>query len=490
MTVDITLAPPILDRVAPLSSSNAPPYTSVWWLDRLTQRMYQRNRYLTALRAYYRGEQDTWRLASEAHRSAFGRLFDGLKSNLALPIVDAVQQRLTVEGFRFANDEAGSRKAWRLWQESGMGADSRLAHTEALSVGECPVIVWMEPGAAGPRITVEDPMQVYVEFALVDRNKALAGMKRWWDPDLGAWIAVLYLPDRVEWWQSGGAGWKLLLAGGNPLGRVPIVVLWNMPRLVEPAGRYSRGQGEHEAVYTLLDLYNKTLLDMATTSEFMAFPQRYAIGVTLEDESYVPPDTAPPVGETGSDGEVVQTEAATLQSGPNRLWKFEAPDTKVGQFATADLAAYATMLDKLRADISSATHTPHRKLLPPPTSVPPSGESVRLSDEGLTAKVRDRMQTFGDGWEQVIRLSMLWTGDLARAQRMDIETIWRDPEVRTESEHADALVKKASLGVPREALWRQMGATPQEIEEWRTSAPPDTRTTPPPGDSLTAQEVQ
>ena len=31
------------------------------------------------------------------------------------------------------------------------------------------------------------------------------------------------------------------------------------------------------------------------------------------------------------------------------------------------------MLEALRADISSATHTPHRKLLPPPTSVPPSG---------------------------------------------------------------------------------------------------------------------
>lgn len=466
MPADITTAPRILERITDEPRSDSPPGTSLWWIDRLSRRMLQRNRTLSALRAYYRGEQDTWRLTSEAHRSAFGRLFDGLKSNLALPIVDAVEQRLTVEGFRFVNDEAGERKAWRLWQESGLDADSKLAHTEALSVGECPVIVWRDPDATEPRITVEDPLQVYVEFAPWDRRRALAGLKRWWDPDERASFAVLYLPDRVEWWR-GTPGWEPMYWGRNPISRVPIVVLWNMPRLVEPPGRYSRGQGEHEAIYTLLDLYNKTLLDMATTSEYMAFPQRYAIGVTLEDESYV---TESDELETDGEGKPIQTETATLKAGPNRLWKFESPDTSVGQFETADLAAYATMLDKLRADISTATHTPHRKLLPPPTSVPPSGESVRLSDEGLTAKVKAKQLIFGDGWEDVIRLAMAWTGD-ARAERKDIETLWRDPEVHTESEHADALVKLQALGVPQEALWRRIPASPQEVAEWKAMEP-------------------
>ena len=462
MVADITTAPRIQERIFDDPASGAPPGSSLWWVERLSRRLYQRNRTLDALRAYYRGEQDTWRLTSESHRSAFGRLFDGLKANLAKPIVDAVEQRLTVEGFRLGDDTEGAQKAWQLWQASGLDADSSLAHTEALSVGECPVIVWQEPGASVPHISVEDPLQVYVEYSSMHRRVPLAGLKRWVDPDERATFAVLYLPDRVEWWVNRGSGWQPGISGRNPLGRVPIVVLWNMPRLVEPPGRFSRGEAEHEAVYTLLDLYNKTLLDMATTSEFMAFPQRYAIGVSLEDESFVPEGDTGEIQTDGA-GKPIQTEAASLKSGPNRLWKFENPDTSVGQFSVAGLEPYIRALEAIRSDISSATHTPHRKLLPPPTSVPPSGESVRLSDEGLTAKVRRKQTGFGDGWEDVIRMAFAWTGDLDRANRMDIETLWRDPEVHTEAEHMDALVKLHSMGLPLEAILERVPMSPAEI---------------------------
>ena len=468
MPADVTLAPSIIERIADTVAPQGDPYTSPWWINRLWRRMNSRNAYLSVLRDYYRGEQSTWKLASEAHRTAFGRLFDGLKSNLAKPIVDAVEQRLVVDGFRFGKDDAGARKAWQLWQASGLDAQSSLAHTEALSVGECPVIVWRDPGADGPYISVEDPLSVYVEMDLT-RRFPLAGMKRWWDADERVWYVVLYLPDRVEWWRApAGGAWSPYILGGNPLGRVPIVVMVNMPRLIEPPGRFSRGEAEHEAVLTLLDLYNKTLLDMATTSEYMAFPQRYAIGVALEDESYTPEDADGEYGiDTDADGQPIQTEAAPLKSGPHRLWQFESPDTKVGQFDVADLNTYARMLAAIRSDISSATHTPHRKLLPPPTSVPPSGESVRLSDEGLTKKVQRKQTSFGDAWEQVMRLALQWAGDGARSVRPDIETIWHDPEVRTEAEHMDALTKLQAIGVPQEALWERVPASPQEIERWR-----------------------
>jgi hypothetical protein len=127
-------------------------------------------------------------------------------------------------------------------------------------------------------------------------------------------------------------------------------------------------------------------------------------------------------------------------------------------------------LESLRVDMATITHTPHRLLTQPPTSVPPSGESVRLSEIGLTRKVMRKHDTIGDGWEAVMRLAFLVTGDAARAARMDMETVWDDPEVWTEAEHVDALSKMAALGVPRDELWRRMRATPQQIRRWAAAA--------------------
>jgi hypothetical protein len=258
-------------------------------------------------------------------------------------------------------------------------------------------------------------------------------------------------------------------SGANPLGEVPVVNLVNMPRLTDALGsdgrsRYTRGEAEHEAVLPLIDLYNKTLLDMATTSEFQAFPQRYAIGVDFGDgEGY----------ELDSDGEpaeddygVTKTQPPQGQTGPDRMLAAESPDAKFGQFQVADLQPYIEALKQIERQLATITHTPHRKLVPPPTSVPPSGESVRLSDEGLTEKVTDKHDAFGASWRAVFRLVFLWLGDQRKAdKRPTIE--WHDPQVRTESEHMDALSKQQALGIPDEFLWEQVPYTPQEIEHIR-----------------------
>ena len=58
--------------------------------------------------------------------------------------------------------------------------------------------------------------------------------------------------------------------------------------------------------------------------------------------------------------------------------------------------------------------------------------------------------------------------DDPRAQATDAETIWRDPENRTEAQHVDALTKLATLGVPQDQLLSDAGYSPQAIERFRT----------------------
>lgn len=458
----ITIRPDAVTR----PSTDFPEGSSEWWLSRLHQRMRERNIRLERLRSYYEGTNDTWRFANEAHKETFGQQFKDLRANYARTVVRTPAQRMAVIAIVLSGDDAGSDEAWRIWQENRLDARSLNAHLNVLSVGECPVIVG--PNASDPRtpiITVEDPLQVIVEADPLQPNRTLAAMKLWESPT-GDRTAVLYLPDRVEWWAADApkVGQPLVWQPipdklqQNPWGVVPVVVLENAPARM----------AEHEDILGQLDMCAKTLYDMVTASDYLAAPQRTATGVTAADEGQPLDD----------DGNPTTTDAAGLRSGPNRVWMAEDPDAEFGQLPGSDLMAFIRQLESHRSDIATITDTPHRMLVPPPTSVPPSGESVRLSDFPLTAKVGWKLTSIGDGWEQVIRLAFLIGGDRARAARMDLEVLWKDPELRTEVEHVDALSKLAAMGVPQEELWRRAGASPQEIRRWRAMAPAQLPTPP------------
>lgn len=432
-----------------------PTGSSPWWLARLDARMDRRNTRMARLRSYYDGTVSTWHLAAESHRATFGQRFRDLRANLALPVVEIPEQRMSVIGLDLEGDPDGSDRAWSFWQANQLDALSSEAHLEVLSVGECPVIVGA--GANGPVITIEDPLQVIVETHPVDRRVRLAGMKRWVDDD-GLTTAILYLPDRIEWWRTeekpepGRAPrWIQLdaLTRRNPMAEVPIITIRNR-----------RGRAEHEGVLELLDLYFATLYNMATAAHHLAYRQRFATGIADDNADE---------DQDGTEGR------ARPKAGPDQIMTSEDPDTTFGSFEASDLVPFIRQLDALRGDIGTVTHTPHRLLFPPPTSVPPTGESVRFQDHPLTAKVRRIMTTVGDGWEEVIRLAFRVDGDPVRGTRMDLETVWADPELQSEAVHVDALSKMQAMGVPQEELWRRLGATPQQIRRWKamqTTTPP------------------
>ena len=83
----------------------------------------------------------------------------------------------------------------------------------------------------------------------------------------------------------------------------------------------------------------------------------------------------------------------------------------------------------------------------------------------------------------VRRLAFRAAGDATRGAYMAAETIWRDPENRTESQHVDALQKLAAIGIPQEQLWADAGYSPQQIKrflEMRGGTAPAPETPPAP----------
>jgi hypothetical protein len=140
-------------------------------------------------------------------------------------------------------------------------------------------------------------------------------------------------------------------------------------------------------------------------------------------------------------------------------------DAKFGELGAHEGLGYVKQIEMIVQHIAAQTRTPPHYLTAGLGQYP-SGDSLRASESGLVSKVKRKHRWYGEPWEESIRLSFLAVGETEKAAIRDAETIWTDPERRTEAQLVDALLKMSTLGVPREALWARYGASPQEIERW------------------------
>lgn len=432
------------------------------WVARLVEKLQRRQVALQTLDRYYRGDHPLPAVQPEAQRE-FWRLLQQSITNWMGLVVDATAERLRVVGFRFGPDPAGDADAWQIWQSQNLDAASELAHTTACVCGEASVLVWADDSQQ-LQMTVEHPADTAVEFDPVDHRRRLAALKLWSDDTTGVEYATLWLPDSVHRyqrdrtglvWQSGSDAfrWQLREDGlpaeaPNPLQVVPVVPLVNRPTL-RPYG----GRSEIEDVTAIQDRINGTIFNRLLAAEFTAFRQRWVTGIEIPTD----PETGHPV--------------EPFKHAVNRLWISEDPDTKFGEFGETGLAPY---IDAVEADvqhIAAITRTPPHYLLGQSGAFP-SGEALKSTETGLVAKVRRRQQHFGEAWEEVMRLAFAVADD-PRSKVTDAETLWEDPEARTEGEHVDALLKLSTLGVPQEQLWQDAGYSPQDIARFRRQSTQD-----------------
>jgi hypothetical protein len=407
---------------------------------------------------YYRG-QHRIAFATSKWRDTFGMLFDTLADNWSQIVVDAAVERLKVEGFRFGpGDDSADDEAWAIWQANYLDADSLIAHTQACMTGLAYLLVTPTADPETPRITVEAPEQVIAFTSPRDRRRRIAALKSWLDEE-GNGRSVLYLPDefipfirpkRLKTWTQDGN------AIPNPIGEVPVVPMLNNPTVL------GDGMSDLNVMLSLQDAVNKLLADMLVNSEYVAFPQRYVTGLNLP----IDPET----------GQVYdRTKFAQLfLAGPNRVWVAESKDVSFGALPTEDGGGYVRQIEMLIQHIAAQTRTPPHYLTAG-LGQWPSGDSLKASEAGLVAKVKRKQVTFGEAWEEAMRLAFAFKGDTARARASQVETIWADPEQRSEGQLVDALVKMAGLGMPLDAIFERYGATPQERARWNAAiaaAPP------------------
>jgi hypothetical protein len=431
------------------------------WLTYLWKLQQNRLWLLKRQEDYYSGRHPLV-FASPEFKSTFGSTFGEFSDNWCETVVTAAEERMNVEGFRFGTSGTDTdTEAWDIWQGNGLDLESEMAHTEALVHAESYWLVW--PGDPFPRVTAEHPTQM-IAVAKAANHREVAAAAKWYRDDDGYEVAWLYLPGWVYRYRSidarpdddqraveppemlpedrddgdGGA------VQPNPFGQiVPVVPIQNRPRLtVGP-------RSEIQTVMAMQDLVNKLWVDLMVSSEFTADAQRWVLGWEPDRDE---------------NGAVV----APFQR-RQRLWYFPAGEDgerlQIGQFQPGDLTGYLRSIETVVQHIASQTRTPPHYLNP--SADRQSGESIKSSESGLVSKVRRKCRTFGEAHEQMIRLCFLAQGNLEKANFTRAETVWSDPEIHSEAQLADAMVKQKELGVPEEFIWARLKYTQEQIRQMK-----------------------
>jgi len=91
----------------------------------------------------------------------------------------------------------------------------------------------------------------------------------------------------------------------------------------------------------------------------------------------------------------------------------------------------------------------------------PSGEALRKSETRFTKKVRDRQESFGQVWEDVMAFALLIEG--TKGVRLFAE--WADPAPLSEKEALENILLKQDIGISDEQALTEAGYGESDIKK-------------------------
>jgi hypothetical protein len=383
--------------------------------------------------------------------------------NLCQLVISAVVERLTVTGFEEV-DEAGdfSRLARQWWEESRMDAQQDDLYEAACRDGAAYLIVdW---GGENPRWTVNyqfDGTQGVKVHRNPDTGEVIFASKRWqtYDPmrpgATGRTRMTLYYADRVEKFVSSSAadaafaqaGWDRIADRDGEPWPIPWVDGYGAPLGPAVIPFVNPGGSEIADLISVQDMLNKSDLDLMAGADASGFRILWASGL----QATIDPDTG---------------EEQALTVGPGRMIRMSAPESRLGAIEPVDLGKMIAASKYWIESLAGISRTPHF-LFQAQGADQPSGESLRMQEMGLLAKVKRRQHVFGNAWEDALYLSLrLWNlfqpGEEVAPTR--VQTLWQDAQTHDEKAHLESLLLKQQLGVSQEQVLREAGYSDEEIE--------------------------
>lgn len=353
-------------------------------------------------------------------------------------VVDSLEERLDVEGFRLPDDDA-DKELWRIWQANSADEQSQMAIVDALTMRRSYIAIGTnEDDPSTPLMTFESPLEVFADIDPRTRKvrsaiRVYGAGYPYADSLMAAQqivtgrterYATVYEPNRTSYYDL-TADWELLDRDEHNLGVVPIVPMVNRARLAD-----WRGRSELDPILPLAHAANKLATDMMVAAEFIAVPLRGIFGAS-------PNDFEDQDGNTISPMKALMGRLLTVPDDEKVMRQFE--------FASAQLSNFHDSINQLAHLVSSISGLPP-DYLGLTTDNPPSAESRLAGEIRMIKRAERKQRSFGGSLERAQQIARLFVGD-DDPKWKQLETVWRDAATPTVAQTADASVKKYTAGI-------------------------------------------
>lgn len=396
-------------------------------------------------REYYDGCHDT-QITARQRKYLEVKIGQEFNVNYFPVVVDALSERLRVTGF---DADAYSETIWEWFEYNRGDALQAVIHSAAVRDGDAYAIAEWNEYDNMPYWEFEQAYDgnegVEVIYSDKARNNPLFAFKRW-----GNRMNVYYF-GRVEKYEKSGADWALLETlpwtvdgsiNGQGLG-LPVVHFRNRDQ------GFSYGRSEGADIIPVQNALNKSVIDMVAAADTTAFRIYWMLGddpsgIETQPGSWVF-STKPPTGEDGAE---------------------------IGYFPGEDLTNMIAIKDTFVTEIARISRTP-LSLFQMSGNVAAEG-TLKQQEGGLVARAKDRQVTFGNAWEDLVRVSIwmhnAFSPESEIPEDLRISTLWADPETRNDLAFIEMLKVKRELNVPIETLWAEMGYDDTKIEDFKAGS--------------------
>jgi len=367
-----------------------------------------------------------------------------------------------------ALDEAVSK----IWRDNEMDIEAPEVHQKMLEFGDAYLFVGLNDDEDEDEERVDlffnSPMNVRILYQDENPRKKRLALKRW---EVGSKknkrIRLnLYYGDATYKFISKGSGDKNGAADfdvytddstdemgyvANETGEIPFFHF----RTSRPYGR-----PEHKKAYGPQDALTKLITNMMSTSDFAAFPQRWALqetGTTTDDD----------LDWDEGDSDTADTKnpsdlQSQLISGPGRIWPLRNMKA-VGQFTSADVEQFLKPINTFTGLMAAVTATPASYFLVTlgAPATPVSGESQRKGESPFLSKVNARQLSAEASWQDSVGYGLKLLGIEA-----EVKVRWAPSQVVSGESGWKAVQEQQKAGVPVRQTLLEAGYTEAEVTSW------------------------
>lgn len=437
---------------------------------RIYDRLNARRDEIHTAEDYYDGAQPLTFATQEWKRANAARYKD-FSDNWCGTVINSEAERLRWIGLT-GIDDAGAKGIWDTLQVNEFDAQFSAGVVTALTARRAYVMVWSDSDGE-PLVTFEHPAYVEIEYDWENPRLRKAALKTWVDDKRE--YATLYTADQIWKFQrdrqsqansadsQAEQGRTMYGSNGhwaarevsrevwplpNPLGVVPVVEIANRPTLKgDPVS-------EIAGVIPMQNAINLLWAYLFLSADYASMPARVLLGTT--------PPVVPVLDSEGNKVGTRPLEMRELQE--KRLAVFSGADAKIDQWDPARLDVFTDVIEIAVGHIAAQTRTPPHYLVANKGLQNLSGDALKNAEAGLVTKVKE-FQTFTDpALREVARLIALVRGEKELAQQARLaKIVWQNPEIRSDSQLSDALLKKRQIGYPFAYILEQDGKSPDDI---------------------------